>query len=97
MAAKSAKVDIRNPVREVHAYPMDGQVDILRMYDTRYPHLRSHRRLPGNGDHPENPYGGEMKTSPYPYTEIEGDDNSQPEKVKGGVVKSGKKASGGEY
>lgn len=96
MASRSAKVDIKNPVREVHAYPMDGQVDILREYDTRYPHLRSHRRLPGNGSHPENPFGGEMAVSPYPYTHMEFDDNSQKEKVQLGTVKSGKKASG-EY
>jgi hypothetical protein len=68
-------------------------IDILSPVDTRYPDLRSKRRFIGNGDHPENPYGGEMATSPYPYTKVKNDDFDG-EKVQMGTVKSGKKASG---
>ena len=44
-----------------------GMLDHMTGYDTRYPDLRSRRRLPGNGEPPPNPYGREDITPPYSY------------------------------
>lgn len=38
-----------------------GMLDILAPAKTGYPELCSHRRLPGNGARPANPFGRKMK------------------------------------
>ena len=35
-----------------------GMLDLLIEHDTGYPDYHSKRRLPGNGERPQNPFGG---------------------------------------
>lgn len=62
--ANSSKSSVQSKRTSMGKQPCNagGMLDHLAPFDTRYPNLRSQRRLPGNGPAPENPFGGRIAT-----------------------------------